>query len=446
MKIIELNILDKRTLNITRNILPMLIYKIGSMIISLLYVPLLINTLSTEYYGVWLTITTLIVWISLFDIGLGNGLRNNLAKSIASNKIEEAQIYISTSYFLIFVLVFFFIIIFSFLNFFLDWEILLNVSHNSISNLKLIVSIVIYSFFIQFIFKLIDSILLAFQKPSISALIAFLGQLFSYLFVLFLVNYGKPTFLNVTIIISTIPILILIIFSFYLFAIRFKEFKPKFKLIKMNYKNEILSTSLKFFFLQIITIVIFQTNNFIIAHNLGQLSVTQYNISFKLIGIISIIFTIILTPIWSAATDAYYKNDYNWFNKTIKKLNFIWLATSILGFLIVFFSDYIYISWLGSKKGLDNNLQILFLIYFMINMRYGIYGYIINGIGKIYLQIVLTSIIAIVYIPTTLFFCSKLGLKGIVLSMIFFSSINAIWSYLQYKKLISNSALGIWNK
>ena len=192
--------------------------------------------------------------------------------------------------------------------------------------------------------------------------------------------------------------------------------------------------------------MIFQTNNFIIAHNLGQLSVTQYNISFKLIGIISIIFTIILTPIWSAATDAYYKNDYNWFNKTIKKLNFIWLATSILGFLIVFFSDYIYISWLGSKKGLDNNLQILFLIYFMINMRYGIYGYIINGIGKIYLQIVLTSIIAIVYIPTTLFFCSKLGLKGIVLSMIFFSSINAIWSYLQYKKLISNSALGIWNK
>src|SRR5690606_12870705 len=107
-----INLIDERTLNILKNILPMLFYKAGSMFISLMYVPLLINTLTPEYYGVWLTITTLIVWISLFDIGLGNGLRNNLAKSIALNEKHKAQIYISTSYFFIIILVAVFFIIF----------------------------------------------------------------------------------------------------------------------------------------------------------------------------------------------------------------------------------------------------------------------------------------------------------------------------------------------
>lgn len=68
----------------------MLLIKICNIIINLAYVPLLINSLNQDRYGIWLTITTIVSWIAFFDIGLGNGLRNKLAESIAcKDEINE---------------------------------------------------------------------------------------------------------------------------------------------------------------------------------------------------------------------------------------------------------------------------------------------------------------------------------------------------------------------
>ena len=72
-----------------------IIYSFGiqglSILIGLLYVPLLLNYLTQEKYGIWLTLTSILGWFSYFDIGLGNGLRNKLAESIAlgNNRLEK---------------------------------------------------------------------------------------------------------------------------------------------------------------------------------------------------------------------------------------------------------------------------------------------------------------------------------------------------------------------
>ena len=79
-----------RTQKAQKNILGMLLIKICNIIINLAYVPLLINSLNQDRYGIWLTITTIVSWIAFFDIGLGNGLRNKLAESIAcKDEIKE---------------------------------------------------------------------------------------------------------------------------------------------------------------------------------------------------------------------------------------------------------------------------------------------------------------------------------------------------------------------
>ena len=56
------------------NMIIMFIVKFLSMGISFLYMPLLLHSLETEQYAVWLTLTSIVYWITLFDIGLGNGI------------------------------------------------------------------------------------------------------------------------------------------------------------------------------------------------------------------------------------------------------------------------------------------------------------------------------------------------------------------------------------
>ena len=54
-------------------------------------------------------------------------------------------------------------------------------------------------------------------------------------------------------------------------------------------------------------------------------AVVSYNIAYKVLFIPVMIQSIILTPFWSAVTDAYTKNDYSWIKRSLRKLNLLTL-------------------------------------------------------------------------------------------------------------------------
>lgn len=60
--------------------------------------PLTINYVSSPIYGIWMTLYSIISWLSIFDIGLGNGLRNNLTKCLVEGNYKDAKEYVSTAY------------------------------------------------------------------------------------------------------------------------------------------------------------------------------------------------------------------------------------------------------------------------------------------------------------------------------------------------------------
>ena len=71
------------------------------MLLSFLYTPLLLNCLGEESYGIWSTILSIINWINYFDVGIGNGLRNQLTKDVERKDNESARSSVSTAYILL---------------------------------------------------------------------------------------------------------------------------------------------------------------------------------------------------------------------------------------------------------------------------------------------------------------------------------------------------------
>src|ERR1039457_877950 len=122
----------ERSVKAKKNIIGLVISKGLSIFISLLLVRLTINYVNPTNYGIWITLSSIIAWMSFFDIGFGNGLRNKFAEARATGNEIKARNYISTTYAILSIIFSVVWIIFFFIHFFVDWSyILLIILHRS---------------------------------------------------------------------------------------------------------------------------------------------------------------------------------------------------------------------------------------------------------------------------------------------------------------------------
>ncbi len=419
-----------------------------SLLISLLYVPLLLHSMNAVNYGIWLTLTSLIAWISMFDIGLGNGLRNKLSIALANKNKQLGRTYVSTAYICISALVLVLIILFVAIQQFMSWQDVLNATAVDKEQLNLLVFIVFAAFGLQFVLNLINSILLAMQMPAFSSFILMAGQLFSFIVVFILV---KIFYVNSLLIlggtISLIPPAVMLVSSIILFKSKYKDISPSFKYFNIYKIKDILSLGIKFFIIQIITIVLYQTNNLIITHTVGNSAVVEYNVAYKYMHVLVMVFTIIVTPLWSATTEAYTKKDFVWIKGINRQMRKIVVVMACIGLVMLIASKQVYEIWLGNNElNINFSTSMLLYIYSIFMIMYGNYGYILNGIGKLQIQIYATLILAMAYIPAAIFAGRFWGLNGVLLMFALSPMVNYIWSKIQFTKLINGSATGIWNR
>lgn len=437
-----------RTTKVKKNIVYMFLIRGCGIAVSFLYVPLLLHALDKVEYGIWLTLTSIVAWISMFDIGLGNGLRNKLSAALATdNKILGQQL-VSTAYVSIFILALFLISLFAIVFPWISWTDVLNAPESMSAIINPLVFVVVVAFCSQFALSLVTSVLFALQLPAFSSLVMMLGQLLSLIAVWTEYKiFGISSLFVLGATVSAIPVLVMLGVSFYIFGLKFPELRPKLKLFHKEHVRSIFSLGIQFFILQIITIVLFQANNLIITHVTGPTEVVVYNVSYKLMHIPVLVFTIIVTPMWSAATDAYTRGDFDWLKVMNRKLLKIVGLITVGALLVLVLSKWIFSIWLG-KGELDvsyitSGLLLTQAIFFIL---YNLHGYMLNGMGKLRLQMIITAALAIAYIPMAIMFGRVWGLNGILIVFAFNSVVNAVWSSIQFNKVVNQKAIGIWNK
>lgn len=440
---------DSRSVLYKKNTIYMFLLKGISMLISLLYVPLLLSSLDTDNYGIWLTLTSLVSWVAMMDIGLGNGLRNKLTETLANNDILLARKYVSSAYVALFVYILCFLIIFTFaIHSFVPWNVVLNAPDIPEKNIDSLVLVVFFSFGVQFVLNLINSILLALQRPAMSSLLSTLGQLLSFIVVLISVKlFQIKSLLFLGCVVSLSPVIVLLIATIVLFLGRYKELCPNIRYYDGSLIRSIIKLGVLFFLIQIITIVLYQSNNIILTHIVGNEGVVEYNIAYKYFQILYMLYMIIVTPVWSATTQAYALQDFEWISNVKNKLRQTALGFSLLGCIMLIISPFVYKIWIGDEHiTIMFSTSLLLLISEIFRMFYGYYGYIINGIGKLYAQLIITGVMTILYIPVTILIAKLWGLVGLLLMNIIVNLINFIWSRYQYNLLMNKRATGIWVK
>jgi O-antigen/teichoic acid export membrane protein len=445
----QINKGQERSIKAKKNILGSLVIKGLSIAISFVLVPLTINYVNSSNYGIWLAVSSIVGWFSFFDIGLTQGLRNKFAEAKARDDDESAQVYVSTTYAIlgiIFTAVWF---VYLAVSQFLDWSAILKVAPEMKGEVTILALIIFTYFCLQFVLRIITTIVIADQQPAKSSLIDLLGQVATLVFIGILVITTEGSLIYLALALCVSPLLVLLAANIFLFKGVYKKYKPALSKIDFSNYKGLFNLGLTFFVIQIAGIIQYQTANIIIARNFGTLEVTSYNIVYKYFQMINMVFTIFLTPFWSASTEAYEKGDYQWIKNGIKKYNRLNILVFGLSILMLLFSDTFYDLWLGEGTvEIDFLLSFWGFIFFNIAMFGGKYMSFLNGISALRIQFWSSMASPLIYIGIVYVLISyfEMGVYAIFVAAVLANYNAFILAPLQYYMIIVKGKRGIWIK
>jgi len=390
----------------------------------------------------------MVAWISFFDIGFTQGFRNKFAEAKAKGDPLLARIYVSTTYFylsLIFIIVWLVLLVIGQI---VNWQTLLNIPADLVKEVSRLVVIIFTYFCFQFIFRIVNTMLIADQKPAKASFLDLSGQLISLIVIFALTRFTKGSLINLGLAIGVAPTIVLLLANLLLFKTQYKDYKPSFKLAKKEYAKDIMNLGLKFFVLQIASIVQFQTTLFLIAHYFSTTQVTSYNIAYKYFFTLQMIFMILLSPLWSGATDSYNSGDTEWIKTVVKKYLLFLLPFILLGGVMLAFAKPVYDLWLG-KNTVDIKFQISLLcyIFFSTGMFASIFVAVINGIGALKIQFITSILTSIGFLVISLLLIKKFhfGVESILIASIISNVYGYFLAPLQYYNIfIKKSKSKIW--
>ncbi len=438
---------SQRSSRALKNILAMSGLKTISILCSLIVVPLTIDYLSKYEYGIWLTIFSMVSWLSFFDLGIGNGLRNKFIEAKERGKNKLARIYVSTSYVLIGIIILFVWSIGSIAAFSVDWTKLLNTDPSLAPVLAWTIEIALTNFAGQFVFSLGKVLLLAVQKPALASSFDTVIQIAINCVILILIHTTKGSLIWLALAVTCTSTVIYFITNIWCFQTILKDYRPSWKYVRFRLVRGVMSMGFIFFFIQIINIAYYQTTNIIISHFVGPDEVTVYNIAYKYMFVLTMAFNILITPFWSAYAEARVNGDYLWMKATTRRLVKITGLIVLGGIGMVLVSPWVYKLWIGDKVQIPMIITILVCLFQLFYIWSLLWSNILFGFGKIKLQTIMTGLCVLFYLPIGIIVCSHYGVVGLLsVALITFLIFNSWFGIIQVRKLINGTARGIWNK
>lgn len=439
---------QRRSSLLRKNILASFLVKGWSALVVLMMVPITLNCLGEYKNGIWLTISSLLLWIDNLDIGLGNGMRNKLAALMAHDETEKARIVVSSTFAMLTIIIIPVAIVLLGCILTFDMYGVFNANTHLVTDLEQVLIVTILLVCATFIFKLIGNFYMGLQLPAVSNALVTGGQTVALIGTYLVYRSGSHSLLYVAIVNTLSPLIVYILAYIYTFYIRYTHLRPSIKLVSLTIAKEMFNVGVQFFIMQISSVVLFMSSNILISNLFSPEMVTPYQITYRYFSILLVLFTVICMPYWNATTDAYERGDMEWIRNATRRLNLMTLAIMACMMVMLLLSNAFYSVWIHNDEvTVPFGMSVMMAIYIFILIYSMRYSYFINGIGKLRLQLIFTASAALVFIPLAYWVANKTN--NILWFMAVMCLVNLpglIVNRIQFQKLLNGTARGIWIK
>ena len=385
--------LSEKDLIVYKNVFGAFVIRGTALALSMFMMPAYLYFFEDErVLGVWYTVLSVLTWILSFDLGIGNGLRNKLAESIARKDDTATKEYISSAYWMVGkAMVITCAVGLALLPLF-DWNVMFNISPELIGRptMTYAVGCAFVGVVLQFVLRLISSVIYAVQKSAMNNMLPLGTSVLQILFLLVAPNgtaeQNLRMFSTAYIFFANVPFLVATII---IFGGVLKDCRPRRAYVRKEKSRSVLSLGGIFFACQLMYMLIANTNEFFITQYTGPEMVVEYQIYNKLFTLGSMLFGVALAPIWSVVSKALAENDMVWLRQLYKKLRLFTWAAIVCEFCIIAVLQFVINIWLGAEAIQVNYLYAVIFAVFGASMIYqSTVSVIANGMGRVKVQVV----------------------------------------------------------
>jgi hypothetical protein len=408
------NITDKDSKNIWVNSLLSVLIKGGGIAVTFFTMPALMDYFKDErILGIWFTMLSVLSWILTFDIGIGNGLRNKLVHATVKNDRDMISRCISAAYLSTGIITAVILVIAAVIFPAVNWNFIFNIQTDVISAeiLRTAAAITFMGIMSRFFLGLISSVLFALQKSALNNFMIFVSN---FLMLLFVLSANRLSFAGdltvmaaASAIINALPLFIATVI---IFSTSLKESRPSLKSFDKGCAAGIIRLGGMFFWIHIMYMLIFTSNEFLITWLSSSENVVEYQIYNRLFALASTFFFMALTPVWSAVTKAVSEEKYEWLGRLHKKLIWAGLLGTALKFAVIPIAEPIMRIWLGDRSaGINYEYAAGFAVMGSCMIWCATAASVSNGMGRLKTQAVCYTAGVIAKFPAAWLLCGLTG-------------------------------------
>ncbi len=393
--------------------------KIVSMATSILTVRLTFRYLGAERYGMWMTITSVVMMMSFADLGIGNGLINIMADVVGRKDWLAARKASASAFWVLNGIAALFALAMAAAYPFINTSRLFNLrSPLAMHEAGPALLVFFYCFVLNLPMCAIRNIQTGMQNGFVNNLWDSLGSVASLLALLLAIRiHGGLPLLVLSL--AAPPVLVSMLNGLELFGRSHPELLPSPSAFSRDSASRLFHTGMMFFLLALAISVGMQTDNIVIAQILGAKSVAAYAVPARLFNMVNAFLNMLSGAMWPAYADAVTHSDGPWIRRTFRRVAVGGTVfTIVAAVFLAIFGNQILAVWVGPQMHASAALLAVFGFQSVLYAYLQPMNFLLNGVGQLRAQVIAALVMAVLNLALSIFFVIHYGIIGAVLGTV----------------------------
>ena len=354
-----------------------------SIVVALVTVPVTIQYLGPERFGLWMTMTGFLSFLALSDLGLGMGLQNALSQCHGREDRKSPSQYVSSALLAMTVAFGALVLMAAFVFPLVPWESLVKVK-TDLARRELLPTaqamLIVFGFGLPT--TLIQRIYNGYQRGYWAAILMAIGRVLGLgaVFVCLYLKLGLP---DLAASVMAMPFLTLAAGGIVLFY-RDPWLRPSWSGITWQATRRVFRTGIEVMLAQISSVLPIGLIPLIIANRWDVVAVTPYSVTNRLLSVALILLTAAIQPLWPAYGEAAARGDWGWVRRAFRRsLQFGAITVLPVALLMTVAGPQIIRYWTGEEASVpDWSLLMACNVWWILRASMCAHAFALAGLNR----------------------------------------------------------------
>jgi O-antigen/teichoic acid export membrane protein len=395
-----------------------LLAKVIVLVTTIVSVPLTFRYLGAERYGLWMTVTSFVLFLGFADFGVGNGLAAGIAEANGKDDPNLAQRQVSCGFYLLVLLAVAICILLAIFFPFIPWGTLYGTrtplaTHEAGPATAILIVCTALSMPLGTVLR----VQIGYQQGYRSDLWNAGGNALALAGILLATRFGGGLAFLVAAVAGA-PVLVTAI-NWAVEFLRLRPWlRPRLSLFDTANALRLASVGGLFFLQQCFGLVYYVSDNLVIARTMGAAEVARYAVLQRIFSI-GLVTQYFMVPLWPAIGEALARRDFNWARKVIRRSIALSLGMgTFCALCLLAVSRLLMKRWSGVDVGSIDSLRVGFAVWVVLVGYVASMNSILNHPGLMKRHLVLFGGAALASLALKIAFARHGSLAGVIWSTV----------------------------